>query len=83
MFDVIFFQSKIITRGVVQPEYWNIPPKGWGAILKAKVPQGLPRASMVCQYHLFASLPRIMLILGGPDGISDSVRETMRKVLDA
>ena len=83
----LMISSKVITHGVVQPEYWNIPLKDWGAILKAKVPQGLPRASTVCQYHLFlslvASLPRIMLILGGPDGISDSVRETMRKVLDA
>ena len=81
------FQSKIITHGAVQPEYWNIPPKYWGAILRTNIPQGLSGVSMVCQYHvflsLFTSLPRIMLILGGPNGISDSVRETMRKVLDA
>lgn len=83
----LMISSKVITPGVVQPEYWNIPPNDWGAILRTNVPQGLSGASRVCQYHLFlslfASLPRIMLILGGPDGISDSVRETMRKVLDA
>ena len=79
------------TRGcptrILELPYWNIPPKYWGAILRTKIPQGLSGISMVCHYYLFlslfTSLPRIMLILGGPDGISDSVRETMRKVLDA